>query len=320
MFLHKLDENVYKSLNQSSFTNEKEIQNIVEENLFNFLNLEFVATEFIVQDFRLDTLAFDNELNSFVIIEYKLDKNNALTDQGYSYLNTMMNNKSKFVLEMSNKKNQILKESDINWNDSKVVFISQSFTKYQRNALAEDHPFELIKIRRFDDNLILLENIEPKTLTSFKATKEKRVTSPEKEIKQLTENDHLQKIKNKPVVEMYNLIKEKILELGDIEINCTSTYIGFKLDKFNNLVTFKTSKDFMSMDVRLGYILKDGKKTQYYFEIDDPKNITKQRTWTMSHNQSTGYGYTVKVDEKTDIDYLIFLIKQKQNVFEKVNS
>ena len=74
------------------------------------------------------------------------------------------------------------------------------------------------------------------------------------------------------------------------------------------------------MDVRLGYILKDGKKTQYYFEIDDPKNITKQRTWTMSHNQSTGYGYTVKVDEKTDIDYLIFLIKQKQNVFEKVNS
>ena len=49
-------------------------------------------------------VAFDNELNSFVIIEYKLDKNNALTDQGYSYLNTMMNNKSKFVLEMSNKK------------------------------------------------------------------------------------------------------------------------------------------------------------------------------------------------------------------------
>ena len=54
--------------------------------------------------------------------------------------------------------------------------------------------------------------------------------------------------------------------------------------------------------------------------IDDPKNITKQRTWTMSHNQSTGYGYTVKVDEKTDIDYLIFLIKQKQNVYKKVNS
>jgi hypothetical protein len=51
--------------------NEKEIQTTVENNLHTIFELEFIATEFSVSNYRLDTLAYDKENNSFVIIEYK---------------------------------------------------------------------------------------------------------------------------------------------------------------------------------------------------------------------------------------------------------
>ena len=38
-------------------------------------HLNFVASEFILNDLRVDSLAYDEESESFVIIEYKRDKN-----------------------------------------------------------------------------------------------------------------------------------------------------------------------------------------------------------------------------------------------------
>ena len=38
-------------------------------------NLKFVASEFQLDNLRIDTLAFNEETNSFVIIEYKKSKN-----------------------------------------------------------------------------------------------------------------------------------------------------------------------------------------------------------------------------------------------------
>ena len=35
-------------------------------------DLEFVSTEFTIGDFRLDSLCFNNETNSFIIVEYNL--------------------------------------------------------------------------------------------------------------------------------------------------------------------------------------------------------------------------------------------------------
>ncbi len=96
MFLYSNSKDSYTNIKSIPFDNEKDIQNIVENNMDTLLNLEFIESEFIVGDFRLDSVCLDPETNSFVIIEYKLDKNHALTDQGYSYLNTMMNNKIKF--------------------------------------------------------------------------------------------------------------------------------------------------------------------------------------------------------------------------------
>ena len=58
--------------NGKYFGLEKVIQNLVEKNLNSiFAGLEFVETEFQIDDLRPDTIAFDTEKKSFVIIEYK---------------------------------------------------------------------------------------------------------------------------------------------------------------------------------------------------------------------------------------------------------
>lgn len=80
----------------------------------------------------LDTLAFDEELKSFVIIEYKKDKNFSVIDQGYAYLSVMLNNKADFILEYNE---TVIKawKTDVDWSQSKIIFVSQGFTNYQNS-------------------------------------------------------------------------------------------------------------------------------------------------------------------------------------------
>ena len=51
------------------------MQEITEANLNEISQLELVKSEFELQGLRIDTLAFDRESSSFVIIEYKKDRN-----------------------------------------------------------------------------------------------------------------------------------------------------------------------------------------------------------------------------------------------------
>ena len=58
--------------------------NLAEQNLKTILGIEFVKSEFALNNFRIDSLALDKEANAFVIIEYKRDKNFSVIDQGYA--------------------------------------------------------------------------------------------------------------------------------------------------------------------------------------------------------------------------------------------
>ena len=99
MDLYKVKNNKIEQVDRESFKLEKDIQSLVEKNLDTLFELEFVCTEFTIGEFRLDTLCFDNETNSFVIVEYKKGSSYSVIDQGYSYLSVMLNNKSDFILE-----------------------------------------------------------------------------------------------------------------------------------------------------------------------------------------------------------------------------
>ena len=115
---------------------------MVEENTDEFFNLEFVKSELTIKSFRIDTLCYDKTNGSFVIIEYKNTKNYSVIDQGYTYLSLLLNNKSDFILEYNEIKNRNLKRSDVDWTQSKVIFISPHYTDYQKNSVNfKDVPF-----------------------------------------------------------------------------------------------------------------------------------------------------------------------------------
>src|SRR5690554_3551108 len=121
-----------ESIKEYPFKLEKEIQFLTEINLKSVFRLEFVKSEFTLNNFRIDTLAFDKDSGSFVIIEYKRDKNFSVIDQGYAYLSLMLNNKADFILEYNESSKEALKRNDVDWSQSRVVFISPTFTNYQK--------------------------------------------------------------------------------------------------------------------------------------------------------------------------------------------
>ena len=99
MELFKLHKDKLSTIESKPFKLERDIQKVIEDNCEELFGLQFVKSEFAINGYRLDSLCFDEETNSFVIIEYKKGSSYSVVDQGYTYLSTMLNNKSDFVLE-----------------------------------------------------------------------------------------------------------------------------------------------------------------------------------------------------------------------------
>ena len=97
MAIFNLQQGKLSQINVVFFVLEKDIQKIVKNYLQYIFNLEFVASEFSLNGLRVDTTGFDKESSSFVIIEYKKDRNVTAIDQGYAYLALLLNNKANFI-------------------------------------------------------------------------------------------------------------------------------------------------------------------------------------------------------------------------------
>jgi hypothetical protein len=120
-------------------------QRLIEINMHTILGIEFVTSEFELNGLRVDSLGYNKESNSFTIIEYKRDKNFSVIDQGYAYLALLLNNKAEFILLYNEKNKNPLRKESVDWTQSRVIFISPSFSTYQRKAIEfKDLPFHTI--------------------------------------------------------------------------------------------------------------------------------------------------------------------------------
>jgi predicted transport protein len=253
-------------IKEKPFKLEKDIQKITELNLKEIFGLEFVCSEFTVKNFRIDTLAYDRESNSFVIIEYKKDKNFSVIDQGFAYLSCMLNNKSDFILEYNEHNKNSLKREDIDWSQSKIVFISSSFTIYQKEAINfNDLPIELWEVKRYCNNTISYQQIINKgSQESIRAISklDSSISNITNEIKIYSETDHLAKA-SEQIIELYEMLKNKILtNYDDINVKIRKYYIAF-ISK-TNFVDIRISKK----DIKIWLNLPKGK-------LNDPQNIAR---------------------------------------------
>ena len=298
MNLYNLNKTKLSQLKEKPFKLEREIQNLFEQNLNLLTGLEFVKSEFSIKGKRIDTLAYDTQSNAFIIIEYKRDKNVSVVDQGFTYLSLMLENKADFVLTYNETLNKNLHSSKVDWSQTRVVFVSPSFTENQRLATNfKDIAIELWEIKRFENDIISInpikktrsaESIKPVTQQNEKI---KSVTS---EIKVYTEEDHLNGVSDE-LVELYESYKNAILNLIDeVEIVPKKLYIAFKKDKnISDIVLLKKG-------LKIFINLKKG-------QLDDPKGLTKD----VSETGHWGNGdYELIVSNTENLEYVMSLIKQ----------
>ena len=285
-------------LKQQKFKLEKDIQRLFEENLTLLSGYIFIRSEFSIKNSRIDTLAFDPETQAFVIIEYKRQQNSSVVDQGISYLNLMLEYKADFIVEYNEKQKFPLKRNDVDWSQSKVIFVSPAFNDFQIQATNfKDLPIELWEVNRFDNDIITLNIINKlKSAPNIKAvSNEKREElSILKEIKVYQESDHLAD-KTDFIQELYESFRQAILNLDqNIEINVRKLYIAFKKDR--NIADIRIQQKNLKIWINLPYR-----------ELDDPKNLAKN----VSNTGHWGNGdYEIAVESTQYLEYVMSLIKQ----------
>ena len=298
MPLFSINQGKLDRINKISFKLEKEIQELTEENLDEIFGLEFVRTEFQLNNLRIDSLAFDNETNSFVIIEYKRDKNFSVIDQGYAYLALLLNNKADFILEYNEQKEKYLRRDDVDWSQSRVIFVSPQFTKYQQQAIEfKDLPIELWEISKYTNGTILFNQLKsPDTSESINTVSSKSdvVKQVNEEVKVVTEEDHF-KFPSDEIIELYHEVKGRILNLSDnIEIKPFAVTIAFRVDVHVVDVALQKSQ------LKVWLNLKKG-------ALDDPRSMARDVS-QVNHWGMGDYEISFKPDD--DLDYLMTLINQ----------
>lgn len=296
MALYKIGKKL-EYIHEKTFRLEKEIQELTENNLKTILGLEFVKSEFSLNNFRIDTLAFDKEENTFVIIEYKRDKNFSVIDQGYAYLSLMLNNKADFILEFNENHDKTLKRTDIDWSQSRVLFFSPAFTNYQREAINfKDLPIELWEVKRFENTTVSYEQIKKaRAQESIKTISkaDKTIDNVAKEIKVYSEQEHLENV-SEEIKKLYEKFKNAIQNLDNLEIKPKKKYIAFVAGR--NVIDILPQKKALKMWINMSK-----------GELDDTKGITRDVSIT-GHWGNGDFEIQIKDDE--NLEYILSLVKQ----------
>jgi predicted transport protein len=292
MAIFKIQNKNLNELKSKTFPTERELQELVDENLDKIFGLEFIKREFGGQGLSIDTIAYDPETKSPVLIEYKKDTYQSVVDQGLAYLHWLLTHKGDYQVALEEK----LGKREIDWSLSRVIFIAKQFTIHQAWASGfKDAPFELYRYDFYGETF-LLERVETLksdiSITSVLKTKEVRQLTSQ--IKTFTMADHLARASD-PIKALFEKLQKSIFALDErIQEKPVSWYIGYKVRYYN----------FCSVHLHL-------KKLRVYvraLKIDDPKKLFQKvpAKWGWG---KTPLWYTDFTDDK-ELDYVLGIIKQ----------
>lgn len=262
-----------------SFECEYILHRITEKRL-NLFGLEFVASEFQFKDQRFDTLAFDRNNNSFVIIEYKNEYNQNVLKQCSGYLNLLLENEEIYI----NKFNDIFNtdKDDFDFENTKVMIIGSVFSHEQIEE-SLGHPFEMWKVTLYDNDEIIYKKLPDGERITIEVDSDEL---------RLTENDLL-KDKSELVRDLYHKLKDRIeSEFDDVNEVILVDAVAFKVNK---------------KIICIANIKKKIKIHFYTKELNDYEN----RTRDISHVTTGGPShYEFNLDSTDDLNYVIDLFKQ----------
>ena len=194
----------------------------------------------------------------------------SVVDQGVAYLNLMLNHKADFILEYNEVfPNQPLRRENVDWSQSRIIFVAPEFTKYQQYALGyRDLAIQLWEVHKYSNGLIAYNEIE----SAEKHLKRQSISAitknnPDairvaKEIRVFREEDILSRIESK-IKNLYSEFRDAVLNLGpDVTIRVTKNYI-----------TLRRKTSFVGI-----HFTKTGLRIDFHAkvsELHDPKRIAK---------------------------------------------
>ena len=299
MPIYAINNNALTEIPVKDFKLEREIQALFEANLKNIMGLTLVKSEFPIKNKRIDTLAFDEQSRGFVIIEYKRDTNISVFDQGVTYLKLMLENKEVFIVEYNERLKRNLKRNEVDWSQTRVIFVSTTFTDNQIDATDfKDLAIELWKVTRYDNNTLHISEIK-KTRS---AESIKQVTQQSKDLKLITSEikiyteDGWMAYAGEEMTALYKKFRTAITNLDSgIEIKPTAVYIAFKKG-YKNIVDIEPQQKALKIFINAKW-----------GSIKDFKKISRD----VSNVGHSGNGdYQIQVHNDDDLEYIMSLVKQ----------
>ena len=180
--LFQTEKKVFQQLESSAAPLERSLQTLFEENLETLLGVRFLSTEYkTTHGGRMDTVGID-ENHCPVIIEYKRDRSENVINQGLFYLDWLVDHKSDLEILVRDQLGK--KEADeIEWNSPRLICIAADFTKYDYDMHAVNQMgknIELVRYRKFGENLLLLELLTATSTDSVLGSDKKVKSQPSK--------------------------------------------------------------------------------------------------------------------------------------------
>jgi predicted transport protein len=204
---------------------EKSIQALVERHLETFLGVRFLASEYDTgpkHGGRMDTLGLDE--NGYpVIIEYKRALNENVINQGLFYLDWLLDHKGDFRWLVADRLDADTADN-IDWSGPRLICIAGDFTRYDEHAVQQiNRNIELIRYRRYSDELLLLELINATSAQDDTGARSSGSASSSKTI-----TDYI--VQARPdLTDRYESLKAFCEALGDdVQVKTLKHYMAFK--------------------------------------------------------------------------------------------
>lgn len=232
-----------KELPSKQVTIEKDLQRLLEENMFTFFGVTFLKSEYRITNGRMDSIGID-ENNCPVIFEYKRSVNENVINQGLFYLDWLLDHKADFTLLVLETLGKEIADN-IDWSMPCVICVANDFTKFDEHAVNQmQRNIKLVRYRKFGNDLIALEylnapQIHPIIYDEMQTKISKKNNRKDKDFKQnfaeLGENNKT----------LFYSIRDYILSLGD----------DISEEQLKLYVAFKKAKNFVCVEIFQSYIL-----------------------------------------------------------------
>ena len=229
---------------------EKSLQTLIERNLESLLGVRFLASEYSTgpqHGGRIDTLGID-ENGCPVIIEYKRSTNENVINQGLFYLDWLLDHRAELQLLVMQQRGG-MEQAEIDWSSPRLLCIAGGFTRYDEHAVKQmNRNIELIRYRRFGDDLLLFELVNATTAMNGETAAEKTAGAGAT-YKTITES--LASLST-PLADLHAELEATLISQGDdVQRKVLKYYVAYKRLKNFACVEAHPSKGCLTVYVKV---------------------------------------------------------------------